>query len=157
MKTSTYVKVEARSHSACPKSGEWAEIQSLPGYQAGDMGEIRNRHGRVLKQRPHWSGAMQLDIGKSTHMTHNLIARAFFGKPPAGYKLVHLNGDLADNRLENLAYRETAERCPNGHPLAGDNVVVIDNARGCLQCLLEVLEPGSERWIEYFNQRSSDL
>lgn len=90
-------------------------------------------------------------------MVHDLVAKAFYGKPPPGYRVVHLNRNRADNRAENLAYGEAWDKCPFGHPLARDNVVVIDKDRGCLTCWLDALDAGSPRWIEYFNQRSSDL
>jgi HNH endonuclease len=35
---------------------------------------------------------------------HQLVAEAFIGPCPPGYKLVHLNGDGLDNRRVNLAY-----------------------------------------------------
>lgn len=37
-------------------------------------------------------------------MVHDLVARAFYGIPPQGYRVKHLNEDLSDNRAENLAW-----------------------------------------------------
>ena len=136
-----------------PPTQKWVDIPPFPGYQASEDGQIRKATGRVLRQREHGGGGRRVKIGKSHPMVHHLIAATFFGRTPLGYRIVHLNGDRADNRIDNLAYGEAWEKCPNGHPLARDNVLVIDKDRGCLTCLLEVLDAGSPRWIEYFQSR----
>lgn len=47
---------------------------------------------------------MQVDIGKTTRMVHDLIARTFFGICPPGYRIKHRNGDPSNNRKDNLAW-----------------------------------------------------
>lgn len=84
----------------------WLPIPGYASYQASDDGQIRNRRGRVLSQQAAANGAMQVHIGKSVAMVHNLVARTFYGKPlDPGYRLDWANGDRADNRAENLLYR----------------------------------------------------
>lgn len=69
------------------------------------MGDIRNRHGRVIRQRQAKNGAMQVHIGKATVMVHDLILRAWTGHPLVkGYRPKHRNGNRSDNRLFNLVW-----------------------------------------------------
>lgn len=83
----------------------WAELPPFPGYQGSVDGEIRNKHGRILRQRRAANGAMMVDIGKATAMVHRLILPAFTGHPLVrGYRPKQLNGDLSDNQLENLVW-----------------------------------------------------
>lgn len=85
---------------------DWLDIPGCLGYQASDDGEILDvRKNRLKKQRPAGNGAMQVHIGKSTRMVHDLVARAFYGRPlTRGYRVEHRNGDLSDNRPENLVW-----------------------------------------------------
>lgn len=85
------------------------DIPGLAGYQASDDGEIFDaRKGRVKPQRPTSNGALKVDIGKSTFMVHDLVARTFHGRPASrGYRVRHLNNDLADNRADNLVWFRT--------------------------------------------------
>lgn len=85
---------------------ECEEIPGFAGYGASSDAQIFNlRTGRTLAQRRAGNGAMQVHIGKSTVMVHYLVARAVYGRPPCrGYRVRHRNGDLSDNRAENLLW-----------------------------------------------------
>lgn len=85
---------------------EWLDIPGCRGFQANSAAEILNiRKNRIVRQRPAASGAIQVHIGKSTRMVHDLVARAFYGHPLArGYRVKHLNGILSDNRPDNLVW-----------------------------------------------------
>lgn len=83
----------------------WAPIPAFTGHEASDLGDIRDKHGRLIKQRPAANGAMQVHIGKATAMVHSLVLRAHTGHPlVSGYRPKHRNGDRGDNRLENLVW-----------------------------------------------------
>ena len=43
---------------------------------------------------------------------HNLIWETTFGKIPDGHEVYHINGDVFDNRQENLALRKTDDPFP---------------------------------------------
>lgn len=106
--------------NSCPKTEQWADISGKEGYQASDFGQIcKVKTGRILTQRPDRRGhGMQVDIGKTTCTVHDLIARAFHGRPPcAGYRVKHRNGDLTDNRADNLIW--------SGAPLDGTQAPTI--------------------------------
>lgn len=90
---------------------EWAEIPGFPGYPASDDGEIMNPRGRILSQRPASNGGRQVDIGNATVMVGNAVLRAHTGRPlDPGYYVRYLNGDRADNRLENLVWTDREPR-----------------------------------------------
>lgn len=84
---------------------EYEEILGYPGYVASVRGEIiKVKNWRIKKQRPVARGGLRVDIGKSSRMVHHLMALAFYGRHPRGFRIRHLNGDMTDNRLENLAW-----------------------------------------------------
>ena len=82
------------------------DIPGYPGYQATNDGEIiKLRNGRPKRQRKTKTGAMRVDIGKSSRMVHDLVARAFHGHPLVpGYRVIHASGDPSDNRESNLLW-----------------------------------------------------
>jgi HNH endonuclease/NUMOD4 motif len=83
----------------------WAPIPAFPGYEASDDGQIRNKHGRLLRQRLAGNGSLQVDIGKATAMVHNLVLRAHTGRPlTKGFYVEWRNEDRADNTLDNLMW-----------------------------------------------------
>ena len=49
-------------------------------------------------------------------MISTLVLEAFVGPCPRGYKCKHLNGDNADNRLENLEWRKYEKTVPETLP-----------------------------------------
>lgn len=99
----------------CLKTDDGADIPGYTGYRATKNGEIVDtRTGRVKQQRPAGNGAMQVHIGKSTRMVHDLVARAFHGRPPGrGYRVKHRDGDLSNNKADNLVWGGTL-RQPDG-------------------------------------------
>ena len=91
-------------------------IPGFPGYEATEEGQIvKVRTGKIKRQRRATTGAVQVDIGKSTRMVHDLVARAFYGHPLVrGYRVRHWNGDAADNTVDNLLWR--------GYPIYEDQL-----------------------------------
>jgi hypothetical protein len=89
-----------------PKNGQCAEVLGFDGYGAtldGRIVDLRKR--RPISQRRARNGSMQVHIGRSTQMVHNLVARAFYGHSVgSGFRVKHLNSDLSDNRADNLVW-----------------------------------------------------
>lgn len=76
-------------------------------------GQIYNlKTKRLLKGFPQNQGYIQIRLpGGGTKVLHKIIAEAFLGIPPPDYKYVrHKNGNLSDNRLENLEWSKAKRK-----------------------------------------------
>src|SRR4051812_23303084 len=102
---------------------EWRTIPGYEGsYEASDDGQIRSveRYVRVGRGegflRHHSARVRSLNTDKAgykrvtlktggvsrNHLVHHLVLEAFVGPKPDCMECRHLNGNPADNRLENL-------------------------------------------------------
>lgn len=59
-------------------------------------------------KRGYFNVTLRGDDWKKRLFVHHLVSLAFHGVRPEGTVVTHLNGDSADNRPENLAYRTQA-------------------------------------------------
>jgi hypothetical protein len=94
----------------------WTEIEGYEGvYEVSNLGRVRRmargNHtwpGRVLRAGPNSRGRPTVRLswqGVAEYFAVSfLVSRAFLGPCPPGHEACHLNGDKADDRLENLAY-----------------------------------------------------
>jgi hypothetical protein len=61
---------------------------------------------------------------QKTRLVHQLVAEAFISSRPAGYEVAHLDGDAANNCVENLAYQtakqNTADKVRHGTQTRGE-------------------------------------
>lgn len=121
------------------------QVRSLDKFISNPMpsGAIRRQFvaGRILKPGTQPRGGYQyvnLTRGGnrcvSTHV-HRIVMAAFVGQLPDGMQTRHLNGNPADNRLENLCYGTRSEnaddriahgtrykaRCKRGHEYSPEN------------------------------------
>lgn len=126
----------------------WRDISGFPDYQASDCGRIRSRKTgawQVLRQTPHrGNGYLVISprVGGRyvTRSVHRLITSAFLGDA-ADRDVNHINGNMHDNRLENLEYLSRGEnhrhayrtglRDAVGRKLTDDQVRHIAALRGC--------------------------
>lgn len=133
-------------------------IKSLARVIQYQDGRHRPVGDTVLKQKYAASGHHQVSFWASNKTTtkwvHRLVAETFLGPCPDGMEVRHLNGDPADNRVENLAYGSRRENmldrsahgvspqrnkthCPQGHRLDAPNLTawsVKQGHRNCLAC-----------------------
>lgn len=94
---------------ATQKQNRGCELrESIPGcegFEASDDGNIyKVGSDRPKKRRSSSTGQLQVDIGGTTRMVHDLVARAFHGDAPAGYRAKPINGDWSDTRAANLVW-----------------------------------------------------
>lgn len=90
---------------------EWVPIPEFSGYYVSQASDIRGRSGKILRQMVSKSGhhyvLVRLD-GKASPpqkiWVHRAMLSAFVCLPEKGQEARHLNGNPADNRLENLAW-----------------------------------------------------
>lgn len=93
---------------------EWEVVEGFPGYLVSNTGRVHNwDSGLDLAQTAKSNGHLSVNlwIGPQktvTKMVSRLVAAAFMGD--AGVKVVrHINGDVTDNRAENLKYCTRSE------------------------------------------------
>ncbi|OMC55406.1 hypothetical protein A5747_13515 [Mycobacterium sp. IS-836] len=81
-----------------------AAIPGYAGYRATPDGRIWDeRRRRFKKLRRAANGSLQVDIGKSTCMVHDLVARAYYGHPMCrGYRVKFRAGK--DPHKDNLVW-----------------------------------------------------
>ena len=111
---------------------------------------------------------------KHSRYLHRLLYEAFGGPIPDGYEVRHLNGDPADNRLENLAVGTRSDQryddvrnkvhgeakkthCKRGHPLQKpflDKKRLEEGSRICLPCKRAVM---SKRYHGYTEEQVQTL
>lgn len=120
----------------------WQDIPGCTGYQASDDAEIRDaRTGRIKKQRKAGNGSLQVDIGKSTRMVHDLVARAFHGRPAGpGYRPKHRNGKLSDNRPDNLVWSGRSKRGTQAPTISPEMEEVYERQRIERLSLIELMQ-----------------
>ena len=86
---------------------KWAEVEGYPNYLVSNYGQVFSRnHNTLLRPRLSHKGYQRVvlsDGGKRTEIyIQVLVARAFFGDFRDGMRIKHVNGDLGDNRVDNL-------------------------------------------------------
>lgn len=149
--------------SGSPGGERWLPVVGYEGmYEVSDQGRVRSfkwrPEGMILRpMRAGFSGHQTVCLRKDgrayTGYVHRLMMRAFVGPPPEGAPVVrHLDDDVDNNVLENLAYGTHSENhldrvrngihtqtrkteCPRGHELADfNNRVNVPGSRGCKAC-----------------------
>jgi hypothetical protein len=136
------------------------EWRPIPGYEekyeASNLGRIRSRGTRILKQRLNRGGYAVVELsrppGSREHVVHRLVLTAFLGEPPEGYHGCHNNGIKTDNRIENLRWDTPSANaldqvahgthhhvrkthCPAGHEYTPENTYMHPRGlRICREC-----------------------
>lgn len=81
----------------------WKSHPILTDLEVSDLGRIRTTKGVYLRPRDNGKGYWNVNRKNRTHYVHRLVAETFYGL--YGHLQVnHLDGDKANNRLENLEF-----------------------------------------------------
>ncbi len=97
---------------------EVREIPRFPGHGVNREGAVWTRFNNShflglswtpMKPRPHVDGYLTVKIQGKPRTVHRLVLEAFVGPCPPGMQCRHLDGNPANNRLENLAWGTHAE------------------------------------------------
>lgn len=152
----------------------WRPVLGFEGiYEVSDRGRVRSVERVAVRSngRPHTvrskmrsakrlrKGHLAVTLVKDGQLynrtVHRLVLESFVGLRPEGMMCRHLNGDPADNRLENLAWGTASENqqdalkhgvnpnasklsCPRGHPYDGPNLITAKTGRRmCRACMRE--------------------
>ena len=105
----------------------WKEIPGYPNYEASTEGEIRKADNQqILKARPaagkvYLAVFIQLPDGRRVkRMVHRLVALAHCELKEGCDEVHHINGDVLDNRAENLVWMSKSEHLLlHRHPAPG--------------------------------------
>lgn len=86
----------------------WLPVNGFQGYQVSSLGQVKDETSQVIAPFYHpgkkcYMVSLQHGQYRKNVMLHKLVAESFVERGKGGY-VVHLNGDKADNRAENLKY-----------------------------------------------------
>jgi hypothetical protein len=93
----------------------WKDIPGYEGqYQVSTLGNVRSFRRSVapklLKPGRMSGGHLSVALGRgNSRCVHELVLLAFVGPAPIKHECRHLNGNPADNRLENLKWGTRSE------------------------------------------------
>lgn len=92
----------------------WRNVRDNPGYRVSSYGRVKNAHsGKILSPGRHRQGYSLVWLSGSDGVhgktIHRLVAEAFIPNPDSKPQVNHINGDKADNRVENLEWTTGSE------------------------------------------------
>ena len=93
----------------------WRDAPGYKGrYEVSNQGNVRSycrsAIPRLLKPGRSPSGHLTVALGRgNSQSVHILVLLAFYGHKPDGYECLHINGNPADNRLNNLRWGTRGE------------------------------------------------
>ena len=128
---------------------EWRDVVGYEGlYRISSLGRVWSNHrgGRLLKLQPigprrYLHLVLYANGRHQNQYAHALVAAAFIGERPAGYEILHGDGDTANNSVGNLRYGTSSENkldvvrhgrhnlakrthCSNGHEYTAENTII---------------------------------
>jgi len=82
----------------------WLDVVGHEGkYKVSNMGNVKNRHGRILKPG-HSNGYHIVGLCSKSKAIHRLVLMSFVRLPGKEEVCNHINGKKGDNRLCNLEW-----------------------------------------------------
>lgn len=110
-------------------------------YEANELGEIKRVHSYVsnnlnngkrvvglkpLKPKTKSNGykevSLSLDSGGKSFYVHRLVASTFIGEIPKGYEVNHIDGNKANNTLENLEIVSASENSKHSYHVLNNKI-----------------------------------
>lgn len=91
---------------------EWRQIAAFPDYDVSNLGRVKNtKYDRILAPSVNSHGHAKVKLmgyGRANTRQINHLVALLFLEPPSRedfISVIHLNGDKADCRVENLMWR----------------------------------------------------
>ena len=85
---------------------EWKEIQDYPNYSVSNLGNVRNKRGKILKGYPDKDGYLTVCLyhPQKVFKIHYLVAKMFIENPNNYNQIDHINREVSDNNVNNLRW-----------------------------------------------------
>lgn len=102
----------------------WRDVLGFVGYyQVSNHGRVRSTHNanqkKILAPGRSGRGYLKVNLKAKPNIVqayiHQLVAWAFLGDQPEGTHVHHIDGDMLNNRSDNLAYVKIAEHIGAHH------------------------------------------
>jgi hypothetical protein len=90
----------------------WKEVKVYPDYKISNLGQVKNKHGKVLVSiNNHGYATLKLFKGNKPKRfsIHRLVAEAFIPNHENKETVNHINSIRNDNRVENLEWATPKE------------------------------------------------
>ncbi len=84
-------------------------LDLFSGYTIREDGQVVGPRGRPIKPQFSNVGYLRVELAGRKYSIHRLLAEAFIPNPEGKSQVNHINGDKADNRLENLEWVTQSE------------------------------------------------
>jgi hypothetical protein len=78
-------------------------------HEVSDKGNVRRKDGLVRRIQKYPNGYAFVAYKGKTYTVHRLVAEAFIPNPDNKEQVNHINGNKADNRVENLEWNTQSE------------------------------------------------
>jgi hypothetical protein len=86
----------------------WMPFPENVQFEISRNGKIKNtRTGVIFEGRPVLQGYLTTIIQKKNYFVHVIVAKTYIPNPDNAVHVTHINGNVADNRVENLAWVQT--------------------------------------------------
>ena len=108
----SFIRGTNLSYAVTKDGGVYSYVRSRgPKHELGNGPELHyDLLPRRLKSRINGKGYYRVSLGKDEdRYVHRLVLTAFAGECPKGHEASHLNGDVSNNRLDNLAWESFSD------------------------------------------------
>lgn len=106
METETWKDVEGCEGAY--QVSNWGRVRSLDREVPHSSGGLARLRGRILKPQRGGAGYLHVTLrgdGEWSHVDiHRLVLDAFMGPAPDGHECNHIDGDKANNHIDNLEW-----------------------------------------------------
>jgi hypothetical protein len=134
----------------------WLPIPDFDGYRASNLGRICSSRGILKQSNPFKKGYLQVHIRKWGQKSrwwrvNRLVCLAFHGSPPTpDHQAAHLNGNRANNRSGNLAWKTPLE---NVHDRFEHRTMLIGEKHPSAKLTLAQVTEIRERYTTHMRER----
>jgi hypothetical protein len=106
--------VPVRGYEGFYEVSSYGRVRSLPRVVSGRFGDVLRAGAVMALQRAnkrYLKATLSRDGKQVQHQVHRLVLLAFVGDAPSGFVCDHIDGNIYNNRLENLRWLSNADNC----------------------------------------------